>query len=189
MSSNRKQSRVVHGRNSKRDVSPAGSRSDNPIIVAVERTLQGRRPMIMTAQLQDGTAALIIHGWDSSAPWRPFKFSNETIREVGNIILQALLTGDQRIVETVKDAIKQANHLFNRDREPVLLRQAFVYMATRKDWQTLEELKKGIEKRFNNGKKLDQHRWNRVRKALGLPRNITGRTRKKVRHQTAETVS
>jgi hypothetical protein len=187
MRSKRKQSRAVHGRNSDRDASPAGSRSDNPIIASVERTLQGRRPLIMAAQLQDGAAALIIHGWDSSAPWRPFNFSDETVREVGNIILQALLTADRRIVKTVGDAIKQADHLFNRDREPVLLGQAFVYMATEKDWQTPDELKKGIEKRFNCGNELPQYKWNRIRKALRLPK-VTGR-RRKVRHKTAKSVS
>jgi hypothetical protein len=173
----------LRGRNGERDVSP-----DNPIIAAVERTLQGRRPLIMDTQLQDGSSSLIIHGWDSSPPWRPFRFSDETIREVGNIILQALLTGDRRMVKTVRDAIKQADHLFNRDREPVLLAKAFVYMATWKDWQTLDELKKGIEKRCNNGRKLEQHRWNRVRKALRLPKDITGRP-KKVRHRIAKSVS
>jgi hypothetical protein len=172
----------LHGRNGERDVSP-----DNPIIAAVERTLQGRRPLIMNAQLQDGSTALIIHGWDSSAPWRPFNFSDETVREVGNIVLQALLTGDRRIVKTVGDAIKQADHLFSRDRESMLLGRAFVYVATGKDWQTLEELKKGIEKHCNNGQKLHQHSWNRLRKALRLPQNITGRP-KKVRHRIAKSV-
>jgi hypothetical protein len=161
MSSKRKQSRALHGRNGERDILRA-----NPIIAAVERTLQGRRPLI--AALEDGT--LIFHRWDSPTP---FGFSDETIREVGDIVCQALLAGDPRIVKIVKDAIKQADHLFSRDREPELVRRVFMYLGTREAGPILD-LKKEIETRCNGGMRLQQHRWNRIRKSLGLPRLPTG---------------
>jgi hypothetical protein len=155
----------------------------NPIIEAVQLTLRGRRPTIIwdaddlpvggTPELRNEILPL----------WPP-----ETIIYIGILVIHSLMAGDRRIIKTVGDAIKQADHLFNRDREPVLLRQAFLYMTTGKDWQTPDELKKGIEKRFNCSNKLPQYKWNRIRKALRLPK-VTGRPREKVRHETAKSVS
>jgi hypothetical protein len=84
------------------------------------------------------------------------------------------------MIEIVRDAIKAGDHLFNRDRELELLRPALWYKATH--WQSLmlthngdvqrsvNELKKGIEQHCNNGRKLDQYRWSRLRKVLGVPK-------------------
>jgi hypothetical protein len=172
--SRRKQSGVVHGRDGERDVSPVGSRSDNQIIAVVRRGLRGHRP----------TVILDLDG-EKPPPGSLVKmilsvFSAETLSAIGALVYESLLTGDKRMIKTLRDAIKQADHLFNRDREPVLLRQALGYMITErgKDWETLDELKKGIEDRFNCGNKLPQHKWNRIRKALRLPKDVTGRPRK-----------
>ena len=166
--SKRKQPRTMHGKDGQRDAPRAGSRSDNPIIAAVERGLRGRRPTV------------VLDGWESvpEAQLRAavrFNFDDETIREVGTLVLLSLLTGDRRMVETVKHAIKQADHLFNRDREPVLLKQALAYMLGEGRGLDLDSLKEGIEQHFYAGNKLPQSRWNRIRKAMRLPRRDAGR--------------
>ena len=81
---------------------------------------------------------------------------------------------------TVRDAIKEADHMFSRDREKVLLIPALRYMLCNWDvllfknrgdvHRSVDELKKGIEREYNNGEKLDQYRWSRLRRALGLPK-------------------
>jgi hypothetical protein len=38
----------------------------------------------------------------------------------------------------------------------------------------VEEFKRNLEARVNHGKPLPQHRWNRVRNALGWPKLKTG---------------
>ena len=84
------------------------------------------------------------------------------------------------MVLTVRDAIKEADHMFSRDREKELLMPALRYTLC--NWAVLldkhrgnlqataDDLKKGIEQHCNNGVELAQYRWNRLRRALGLPK-------------------
>jgi hypothetical protein len=158
----------------------------NPILAAIELSLKGQR------------RTAIMDGWHKESKEtqreiiRQF-FTPETIEEVGCLVLGAVLAGDKQMMGCVRDAIKTGDHLFNRDREPVLLRKALFYTALH--WPSLmqthkgdvrrsvEELKKGIEQECNNGKKLEQYQWTRLRKALGLPKRSTVRhDRNPVKH-------
>jgi hypothetical protein len=97
------------------------------------------------------------------------------IYDVAIPVLRALLIGDPRIVKTLKEAIKEADHIFRRDREPVLVRQALAVMsAIGETGKNPERLKKAIEERFYPREPLPQYRWNRLRKALDLPKRETG---------------
>jgi len=156
---------------------------DNPIIAAVQRSLRGRRPtvIILDGYERPRSGALRQH--------IAFLFSDEAIREIGILVIESLLTGDRRMVKIVKDAIKQADHIFNRDREPLLVKNALSYLLSLgRDLDGLDvvSLKKEIEKRFNNGKPLYQHQWTRLRKALRLPPLPTGNPRNSdtKRHQS-----
>jgi hypothetical protein len=154
-------SKRLHGKNGQLD-------SGNPIIAAVQRSLQGRKPTI------------VLYGWKSVPMARlraavPLVFDDETIREVGSLVLLSLLTGDPRMIKTVTDAIKEADHIFNRDRELGLFKEALSYMLGEGKGLDPETLKKGIEDRFNRGKKLHQYQWNRIRKVLKLPKLPPGR--------------
>jgi hypothetical protein len=147
-------------------------RKHNPIIAAAKRGLR--------------EGHLVLLGkWDEQEPQMQLDivrrfFTDEAIYEIGCLILGALVAGDKQMVLTVRDAIKEADHMFGRDREKHLLIPALRYVLC--NWGTLlfknrgdlqrsvEELKRGIEQHCNNGKKLDQHRWTRLRRALWLPK-------------------
>jgi hypothetical protein len=150
----------------------------NPILAAIELSLKGQRPLA------------IMDSWHKESKETQFDiirrvFTPETIYEAGCLVLGAVLAGDKQMIEIVRDAIKAGDHLFKRDREKVLLRPALWYRLTH--WNSLmlthkadvqrsvNELKKGIEQHCNNGRKLDQYRWSRLRKVLGVPKRSTVR--------------
>lgn len=169
-----KRSGTAHGRNGEQDISPA---SDNLIIAVVETSLRGKRPTIVFDIFESMPAGHMRE-------WIKRRFDDEAIREIGAFIIESLLTGDRRMVGTIQDAIKQADHLFSRDREKVLLRKALIYLKFRGGWKLdVAAFKKAIEQEFNNGQTLAQHRWNRLRKALHLPKLDAGRP-SKFRHET-----
>src|SRR6266403_174455 len=152
---------------------------DNPIIAAILRSLQGRRPTVILDEYEPAKHRRAV----------ALLFSDEAIREIGILVIESLLTGDRRMVKIVKDAIKQSDHIFNRDREPRLVKNALSYLLSLGrglDGLDIVSLKKEIEKRFNNGKPLHQHQWTRLRKALRLPPLPTGNPRNSdtKRHQS-----
>ena|SRR5215475_312409 len=85
----------------------------NPIIVAIQRSFP-----------RGGTCWLDVDHHRSPDPALDWLIANAagdaTIREIGVLILKALLLGDREIVRIVKDALKESDHLFKRDRERVL---------------------------------------------------------------------
>src|SRR6266496_5145483 len=97
-----------------------GQGEENPIVAAVKRSLRGGKPTIVFDIFKSMPVGHLKE-------WIKRSFDNETIREIGALIIESLLTGDKRMVKTVQDAIKASDHLFNRDREPVLLRKALIY--------------------------------------------------------------
>jgi hypothetical protein len=174
MTAKRKQSGAVHGRNGERGVSP-----DNPIIAALRRSLPAGGSFIFDVDRRPPDHVLDLLA--------VALLKDATIREIGVLVAKALLTGDQQIVSIVKDALKESNHIFRRDRERVLREKVI------KIWPDLIGLdiaarKKEIEKRFNCGNKLDQHRWTRLRKALCWVELPTGRPRKP-KHENVKSVS
>ena len=155
------------------------ARKPNPILAAIELSLKGRR------------CTAVMDGWHTLPREEQFDiirhfFIPETIYEVGALVLGAVLAGDKQMIKIVRDAIKAGDHLFNRDRELVLLRPALRYRLC--NWDVLlfkhrgnsqravDELKKGIEQHCNNGTELSQYQWSRLRRVLGLPK------RNSVRH-------
>jgi hypothetical protein len=142
---------------------------DNPIIAAVRRSLPGGltstldldRPPERTLDL------LTAH---------VFK---DAIREIGVLVAKALLTGDRQTVGIVKDALRESDHIFSRDREPVLREKVGKCLPElMRSGRSIKAIKREIEKRFNRGNELPQYRWNRLRKALSLAELPTGRPRK-----------
>jgi hypothetical protein len=134
-------------------------RKPNPVVVAAKRGLRER-----------GQFLVILGKWDEQRPEEQRDiirrvFTDEAIYEIGCLILGALVAGDKQMVLTVRDAIKEADHMFGRDREKHLLIPALRYVLcnwgkllfkNRGDLQrSVEELKRGIEQHCNNGKKLD----------------------------------
>jgi hypothetical protein len=144
--------------------------SDNPIIAAVERSLQGKR------------LVPVVDDWRSIPAGKLLvsvliTFDAKALKEVGAIVCLALLTGNRRILGIVEDALRESDHLFNRDREMKLARHVLTYLPQlwREHWRDIEAIKKEIEKRSNNGQPLQPYRWNRLRKALHLPGLPVGR--------------
>jgi hypothetical protein len=102
-------------------------------------------------------------------------YGDEVIREIGILVIKSLMLGDRRVIKTVKDAIKEADHIFKRDREPRLVKDVKTYLPSL--WSSgldIVAIKKEIEKRSNKGKPLHQYQWNRVRDALSLSSLPTG---------------
>ena len=158
-------------------------RKPNPLVVAAKR---GWRK---------GPGILVWLGkWDELKPEEQLDivrrlFTEEAIYEIGRLVLGSLVAGDKQMALTVRDAIKQFNHMFNRDRELTLLEPALRYTLC--NWETLlhknrgdfqqsvEELKAGFEKHCNNGKQLAPYQWQRLRRALCLPRRSSVRKDRK----------
>jgi hypothetical protein len=154
------------------------SAHDNPIIAAVRRSLPRSGSFTFAV---DRPPARVLDRVIA------FVFNDATIREIGVLVVKALLTGDRQIVSIVEDALRESDHIFRRDRELVLRKEVVKYLP---DLIGLDivAIKREIEKRSNCGNKLPQYRWNRLRKALCLVGLPTGRP-KKVRHKTVKTVS
>ena len=142
------------------------SAHDNPIIAAVRRSVPGSFSLNV-----DRPPDRVLD------PLIPFIFKDTTIREIGVLVAKALLTDDRQIVRIVKDALRESDHIFSRDREMELCKKVIKYLP---DLIGLDivAIKREIEKRSNCGNKLPQYRWNRLRKALCLVELPTGRPRK-----------
>jgi hypothetical protein len=113
---------------------------------------------------------------DRVIAWRPF---NDASREIGALVVKALLTDDRQIVRIVKDALRKSDHIFGRDREKVLRKKvAKILPDLIRRGLDIGAIKSEIEKRFNCRNKLHQHQWNGLRKAFSLAELPTGRPRK-----------
>jgi len=150
----------------------------NPLIAALLQFEQRPRPARLPMRRGRVWAVPIPFGYDDpSNPLNrlsPFWCDERLVYDVAVPILQALLLGDRQIVKTLKEAIKEAAHIFRRDREPLLLAQAMIYCLGEGSGLGVEEFKRNLEARVNHGKPLPQHRWNRVRNALRVPKLKTG---------------
>jgi len=165
-------------------------RKPNPILTLIDLSLKGQR------------RTAIMDGWHDLSREEQLEitqmvFTRETIYAVGELVLEAVLSGDKQFPKIVQGAIKAGDHLFNRDREILLLRPALRYTVCNWDvllhknrghrQRTVDELKKGIEKHCNRGKQLETHQWSRLRRASGLPkRNFEPRNRKNVEYGTVD---
>jgi hypothetical protein len=150
----------------------------NPFIAALLRFRQ-QRPVPEPPPMRPRRSGLvpIPLGYEPSDPLSrlpPYPCDEELVYDVAVPVLQALLTGDLRILKTLKEAIKETHHIYGRDRDQVLLRQALEYRLWEGRGLGVEEFKRGLEARVNHGKPLPQHRWNHVRKAVELKKLKTG---------------
>jgi hypothetical protein len=93
-------------------------------------------------------------------------FGQETVDEIGTIILVAMLAGDCKAPKMIQDAIKEADHIFRRAHEPVLLKQALCVLYEKHGKPLEKSLKKTVEERFYKGDPLSSYKWNRVRLQL-----------------------
>jgi hypothetical protein len=143
---------------------------DNPIIAAVRRSVPGGGSFTLDVDRPpDSVLDLLIAA----------AFNDATIREIGVLVVKALLTDDRQIVRIVKDALRESDHIFRRDRERVLREKVVKYLPDLiHSGLDIVAIKREIEKRSNCGNKLPQYRWNRLRKALCLVELPTGRPRK-----------
>jgi hypothetical protein len=92
---------------------------DNPIIAALRRSFPGG----FTSSLDvDRPPERVL---DRVIAWGPFK---DAIREIGALVVKALLTDDRQIVRIVKNALRESNHFFSRDRELVLRKEVAKYL-------------------------------------------------------------
>ena len=145
---------------------------DNPIIAALRRSLPGSGSFTSLLDVDRPPDRVLD-------PVIAFVFNDATIREIGVLVVKALLTDDRQIVRTVRDALKESNHIFRRDRELVLRKKVVKYFPDLfGSGLGIVAIKREIEKRFNCGNKLPQHNWNRLRKALSLVALPTGRPKK-----------
>jgi hypothetical protein len=155
-----KRKEIVHGRN--------GEPADNPIISAGRQSLQGKQLVAVTDDWESLSPALLSESVRVT-------FNDDAIMEIGRLVCLSLLTGDRRIIKMVRDAVKQSDHLFNRDREPVLVKDVLRYLPSlMRSGLDIVAIKEEIEKRSNRGKPLQQYKWNRLRKALHLRKLPTG---------------
>ena len=93
------------------------------------------------------------------------KVNDATIREIGVLVVKALLTDDRQIVRIVEDAPRESNHIFRRDRELVLRKKVVKYLPELiGSGLSVGAIKREIEKRSNSGRKLQQYQWNRLRR-------------------------
>lgn len=162
-------SRVYKGEQTQKRTVPA---RDNPIIAALRRSLPGSGSFTSLLDVDRPPDRVLD-------PVIAFVFNDATIREIGVFVVKALLTDDRQIVRTVRDALKESNHIFRRDRELVLRKKVVKYFPDLfGSGLGIVAIKREIEKRFNCGNKLPQHNWNRLRKALSLVELPTGRPKK-----------
>jgi hypothetical protein len=141
----------------------------NPLVTAMLRSRKGKRATVVLDKT--GLEALTPAARQSLARWF---FGDEAICEVGSFFLVAFLTNDRTVEKATREAFRAANHIFRRDRERELLKQALdcmIEIGERGD--NPEKLKKALEAR-RHGQMLPQHRWSELRKALGLPNRATG---------------
>ncbi len=147
------------------------SLSHNPIITVLERSLRQRGVSITALRTKPGEIRK-----DKMRQFIERVFGDEAIRDVGTLTIENLVIGDG--LRVFKRAIKEANHVFRRDRELVLLECAFKFVNGVGEGLDVVTQKTEIEKRFNKGKPLHQHQWNRLRNALFLAKLPTGAPRK-----------
>jgi hypothetical protein len=89
--------------------------SSNPIIAALQRWLR-RRGNIRATVLTDHKSTP-----EEMKRFIEKVFDDEAFREIATPMIEALLDGNQRFTNTVKQAIKNADSLFHRDRAKALL--------------------------------------------------------------------
>ena len=144
--------------------------SSNPIIAALQRWLQ-RRGNLHATVLTDSksTPEEVKRLIDEKV------FDDEVICELATLMIEALLDGNQGFTNTVKQAIKNADSLFHRDREKALLGKCARYVwKLAEPLPSSEEIKKRLEIDCNKGKTFDDHQWRRLRVALHLPKRKSG---------------
>jgi len=157
-------------------------RKPNPIIAAIQRSFPNGGVFLFDPdrdRFDDRVEELIAN-----------LTGEATIREIGLLLVKALVLGDREIEKTLKDALKECDHIFRRDRERVLLKKVIKNLVKpakascrASGTPDIVAIKKVIEERCNCGKKLTQSQWNRLRNALDMDSLPTGRPKKSGKKQ------
>jgi hypothetical protein len=163
---------------------------DNPIVEAFLRfkqrdtpapaqTIAGIRPSqpgLLPVPLQYNPRSIL-------SLFSPYWCDDALIYEAGTILLSSLLVGDRKIIETLKNALKTLDRIYGRNREPVLVEKALIYIQGkgRQHWQRLDSrsFKRYFEKQCNHGKPLEKSQWKWLRRAVGLPAIPPGKPKKR----------
>ncbi len=152
---------------------PAGSSNrnpplpevQNPILTAVRDALRRhgcRHVFIMTGK---GISEKAAEKW----------FGSELMPTLGRMLFDAIVSGDAEFSEKVREAIREADILFRRDKEANLVPRFFRYVEGLPDpLPTLGEIKRGFEKSL--GKKLSGRQWQNLRGAMYLDRHPRGKS-------------
>jgi hypothetical protein len=154
--------------NKRKRTAPARDNPDNPFIAALRRSCpDGCNILFEVDSRPDHKRDLFITFcfWDA-------------IPEIGFLVVKALLAGDRQIVRDLKDALKEADHFFSRDREKMLHKKVAKnlpgWIRSGKDSRAIkEEIRK-----LNNGQDLHPQQSSRLRKGFCLAKLPTGRPRK-----------
>ena len=146
--------------------------SDNPIVAAVEQCLHRHGEVHLTAVVDYRYEAAAMQAMIHRV------FDDEAFRQIGTVVIEAMLAGNSDFVATVKSAIKEADRVFHRDREKELLDKfaPFVWSFGETIPPKRELLRMFAER--NNGKAITEQQWRRLRKALNLQEGRTGRPNK-----------
>jgi hypothetical protein len=162
---------------------------ENPIIEAFLRFKQRNTPAPAKtiAGIRPGRARLLpvplqYNPRSVLSLFSPYWCDDALIYEAGAILLSSLLVGDRKIIETLKNALKTLDRIYGRNREPVLVGKALIYMQGegRQYWERLDSrrFKSGFEKQCNGDRPLEKWQWKWVRRAVELPAIPSGRRRK-----------
>lgn len=100
------------------------------------------------------------------------------VKELGRLLLDALIAGDTSFAAQVREAIKGSDKLFHRDREKALLQRAIsVTSHWPLPWPQDDEARQRMEADLRQ--KLFNYQWARLADALSIERNRQrGRPRK-----------
>jgi hypothetical protein len=99
-------------------------------------------------------------------------------REVGTLLIDALVTADTDFLRTVKKAFKEADRVFHRHREKAVLDKFALFVSSFDDDVPPKAELLEMFRKQNNGKTLAEHQWRRLRKELNLPKDRPGRPQK-----------
>jgi hypothetical protein len=154
--------------------------SENPIIAAVERCLH-QRGEVHLATVSVPKINAMLESAEATEQMRAVIrniFNDEAFREIGTLVIEALLKGDAGFAVVMKKAIREADRVFHRDREKALVDKfAPVVWSYGDKVPPKAELIRRLAQN-NNGKAPTPQQWRRIRKALNLEMGETGRPRK-----------
>ena len=145
--------------------------SANPIVAAVQSALARRGYQVSTLRGQppnDEDAEIFFDN----------VFGTDVQKELGKMLLVALMDQDKTFPKVVARAIKQIDPVFNRHLEIAMAERVKKYVwSLPEPLPDSQTLKAAVEEHCNNGKTLEPYQWQRLQRVCLIPRQ-TGRPAK-----------